>query len=188
MRKTSTALLAAAALTVGTTLAAAPAGALDFGSVTGALGRLCDLRPGSPGAPGPTDPGEPGEPGEPGTEDPAPEAPGEDGPRVSFDADGPYASGQTVTVSGEGFSGEGAGIYVGLVQDDQFSPTDASTWMKSKWVTAADIVDGSWSQELELVAVNEKGDCFANACSIYTVSAHGSPDRSQDTQTPVAFD
>lgn len=171
MRKTSTALLAAAALTVGTTLAAAPAGALDFGSVTGALGSLSDLLPGSPG-----------------TEDPAPEVPGEDGPRVSFDADGPYTSGQTVTVSGEGFSGEGAGIYVGLVEDDQFSTTGASTWMVTKWVGAGAITDGSWAQELELVAVNEKGDCLANACSIYTIAAHGSPDRSQDTQTPVSFE
>lgn len=182
MRKTSTALLAAAALTVGTTLAAAPAGALtlpDFGSVTGGLGSLSDLLERLPTDPGPTDPD---------GDDPGSEAPGEDGPRVTVDADGPYTDGQTVTVTGEGFSGENFGIYVGLVQEDKFSATDASNWMKSKWVTAADIVDGSWSQELELVAVNDQGDCIENACSIYTVAAHGVDDPSQTTQTPVSFE
>jgi len=182
MRKTSTALLAAAALAVGTTLAAAPAGALplpDLGSVTGALGSLSDLLDDAPGGPG-TETPEP--------EDPDQQAPGEDGPQVTFDVDGPYADGQTVTVTGEGFSGENFGIYVGLVQDDRFSAADASVWMSSRWVEAADIVDGTWTQELTLDAVTDQGDCLADTCSIYTVSAHGVDDPSQTTRTPVRFE
>lgn len=97
------------------------------------------------------------------------------------------AAGETVTVSGTGYSGAGAGIYVGLVQDDRFSPTDASAWMTTTYLTPNRIVDGRWSTELELTAVHGDSDCTRNACSIYTVAAHGSADRSQDTRTPVAF-
>lgn len=185
MRKTSTALLAAAALTVGTTLAAAPAGALtlpDLGSVTGGLGSLSDLLERLPTDPGPTDP----DGDDP--ENPGPEAPGEDGPRVTVDADGPYTDGQTVTVSGEGFSGQQPGLYVGLIEEDRFDRADAEVWMSTEFVRAGEIVDGKWSAELDLPAVNENGDCTVNSCSIYTVVAHGSSDESQDTQTPVSFE
>ncbi|WP_052030898.1 neocarzinostatin apoprotein domain-containing protein [Rhodococcus triatomae] len=102
-------------------------------------------------------------------------------------ADGLHAAGETITVSGTGFSGGGAGIYVGLVQDDRYSPTDASAWMTTAYLTPDRIVDGAWSTELELAAVTGDSDCTRSACSIRTVAAHGSPDRSQDTRTPVTF-
>ncbi|MFF0814207.1 neocarzinostatin apoprotein domain-containing protein [Rhodococcus sp. NPDC003318] len=101
--------------------------------------------------------------------------------------DGLDAAGEKVTVTGTGFSGAGAGIYVGLVQDDRFSATDASAWMATAYLTPDRIVDGHWSTELELAAVHGDSDCTRSACSIYTVAAHGSADRSQDTRTPVSF-
>ncbi|NMM85251.1 hypothetical protein B2J88_12870 [Rhodococcus sp. SRB_17] len=102
-------------------------------------------------------------------------------------ATGIAAAGETVTVSGTGFSGAGAGIYVGLVQDNKYSLTDAGAWMTTTWIKAANIVDGKWSTTVDAVAVKGASDCLANTCSIYTVAAHGSPDRTQDTKTPVAF-
>lgn len=101
------------------------------------------------------------------------------------------AAGQKITVNGEGFSGDGFGIYVGLVQDSQHSVTDASLWSGTQWVKAAQIVDGSWTAELDIKAVYGEevaSDCLANSCSIYTMAAHGSTDRTQDTKTPVTFE
>ncbi|RDI31414.1 hypothetical protein DEU38_104127 [Rhodococcus sp. AG1013] len=95
--------------------------------------------------------------------------------------------GETITVSGTGFSGAQPGIYVGLVQDDKFSATDAGAWITTAWIKAADIKSGSWSTTVDVVAVKGDSDCTQNACSIYTVAAHGSADRSQDTETPVSF-
>ncbi len=102
-------------------------------------------------------------------------------------ADGIVTTGETVTVTGTGYSGAGAGIYVGLIQDDRYSTTDASAWMTTAYLTPDKIVDGRWSTELDLAAVQGDSDCTRNACSIYTVAAHGSSDRSQDTRTPVTF-
>ncbi|TQF67042.1 hypothetical protein FK531_15805 [Rhodococcus spelaei] len=102
-------------------------------------------------------------------------------------SEGISAAGEKVTVTGTGFSGAGAGIYVGLIQDDHYSATDASAWMTTAYLTPDKIVDGRWSTELELTAVHGDSDCTRNACSIYTVAAHGSADRSQDTRTPVTF-
>ena len=95
--------------------------------------------------------------------------------------------GDTITVSGTGFSGAGAGIYVGLVQDDRFSPTDGSVWMTQTWIRPAEIVAGTWSTSVTVAATAGAFDCIENACSIYTVAAHGSTDRTQDTQVPVSF-
>ncbi|WP_307810589.1 hypothetical protein [Tomitella biformata] len=102
-------------------------------------------------------------------------------------AEGLDVNGETITVKGSGFSGEGAGIYVGLIQDDKFSVTDAGAWIVTEFVKAADMKDGAWTREVEVKAVMGDSDCTKNACSIYTVAAHGSSDRTQDSQTPVAF-
>ncbi|MGW6377251.1 neocarzinostatin apoprotein domain-containing protein [Rhodococcus sp. NPDC055112] len=96
-------------------------------------------------------------------------------------------NGEKVTVSGTGFSGGGAGIYVGLVEDDKYSATDATAWITTAYLTPDKIVGGNWSTELELRAVQGDADCTRSTCSVYTVAAHGSSDRSQDTRTPVAF-
>ncbi|RVW03863.1 hypothetical protein [Rhodococcus xishaensis] len=120
---------------------------------------------------------------DPGTGDPTPA-----GPQVTLSKSTDIAAdGETLTVSGTGFSGEGFGIYVGLVPDDKFSPTDASVWMASEWLRSGDIVDGNWTTTLDVVAIQGESNCLETSCSIYTVAAHGSPDRTQDTQTPVSF-
>src|SRR5699024_8803985 len=86
------------------------------------------------------------------------------GPTVSISAPGPYSDGQTVTVSGTGFSGAKPGLYVGLVQDDRFSATDASAWMTTAFLRPEQISGGSWSVEVTLPATTEAGDCTVNAC------------------------
>ncbi|MDH6281798.1 hypothetical protein [Prescottella agglutinans] len=97
------------------------------------------------------------------------------------------AAGETVTVSGSGFSASGPGIYVGLVQDDKFSTTNADAWISTAFIRPNQITGGAWSTTLDVMAAAGNSDCTVNACSIYTVAAHGSSDRSQDTRTPVTF-
>ncbi|MDI9914618.1 hypothetical protein QM600_05075 [Rhodococcus sp. IEGM 1379] len=96
-------------------------------------------------------------------------------------------SGETITVSGTGFSGSEPGIYVGLVQDNKFSATDASAWMTTAFIRPTQIIGGEWSTSVDVVGIAGASDCTKNSCSIYTVAAHGSSDRSQDTQTTVTF-
>lgn len=95
--------------------------------------------------------------------------------------------GDTITISGTGFSSSGPGIYAGLIQDDKFSTTDAGAWMTTAFITPNKIVDGAWSTTMDVMAVKGDSDCTKNACSVYTIAAHGSSDRSQDSQTPVTF-
>ena len=82
----------------------------------------------------------------------------------------------------------------GLVVDlrsgtyQQLGPVpDAAAWMTTKWLRSTDIVGGSWSAAIDVEAVKAGSDCLVNACSIYTIAAHGSSDRSQDTRTPITF-
>ncbi|MFZ2242462.1 MAG: neocarzinostatin apoprotein domain-containing protein, partial [Gordonia amarae] len=110
-------------------------------------------------------------------------------PAVSVSqASGLDPRGSKVTISGTGFSGAGAGVYVGLVQDSLFSTTDASGWGAVAFVTPVMMSGGAWSTTLTLKADYGKGNCLRNPCSIHTIAAHGSSDRSQDTSTPVTFD
>ncbi|GAB2651309.1 hypothetical protein ABI214_04560 [Prescottella soli] len=99
------------------------------------------------------------------------------------------AAGENITISGTGFDGAatGTGLYVGVIQDGKWSPTDASAWGAQTFVRPTQIVGGAWSTTLNLKAIQGGVDCVANACSIYTVMAHGSADRSQDTKTPITF-
>ncbi|RVW09803.1 hypothetical protein EGT67_10150 [Prescottella agglutinans] len=119
---------------------------------------------------------------DPGTENPAPQV------TVSKSTD-IAADGESITVSGTGFDGAaaGAGLYVGVIQDDKWSATDASAWGAQTFVRPAQIVGGAWSTALDIRAIEGGADCLANTCSIYTVMAHGSTDRSQDTRTPITF-
>ncbi|TJZ81147.1 hypothetical protein FCG67_00345 [Rhodococcus oryzae] len=95
--------------------------------------------------------------------------------------------GDTITIAGTGFSGSGPGIYAGLIQDDKFSTTDAGAWMTTAFITPNKITNGAWSVTMDVMAVKGDSDCTKNACSVYTIAAHGSSDRSQDSQTPVSF-
>ncbi|MFD4184084.1 hypothetical protein [Rhodococcus sp. NPDC058514] len=164
MRTFNKVAIAAVATTIACTMPVGVAGAitLPFGLDTGSLGSSAP------------------EPEEPGTEEPA--------PLVSLSkATDLTAAGETITVSGTGFSGEGAGLYVGLAQDNKFSTTDAASWMTTKWLKTTDIVAGAWTATIDVAAIAGTSDCLQNTCSIYTVAAHGSADRTQDTKTPVTF-
>ncbi|WP_430332057.1 hypothetical protein [Rhodococcus sp. ACT016] len=120
---------------------------------------------------------------DPGTENP-------DTPQVTLSkSTGIAAAGESITISGTGFGGAatGTGLYVGVIQDNKWSYSDASAWGAQAFVRPAQIVGGAWSTALDIKAIEGGADCAANACSIYTVMAHGSTDRSQDTKTPITF-
>ncbi|GED99994.1 hypothetical protein nbrc107696_04410 [Gordonia spumicola] len=139
--------------------------------------------PTTPTAPGTTAPGSPTTPVKP--------RPGA-GPSVSVDrTSGLNPAGDTVTVSGTGFSTSGPGVYVGLAQTDQFSVTDQSSFGdQAVWVATSNgrmRGDGSFSVQLPVKAKFARADCTKAACAVYTFAAHGSSDRSQDTATGVSF-
>ncbi|MFC0314599.1 neocarzinostatin apoprotein domain-containing protein [Gordonia phosphorivorans] len=122
----------------------------------------------------------------------APTAPASGGPSVSLSkSTGLNAAGDTVTVTGRGFSTSGPGVYVGIAQTDQHSSTDASAFGPGTvFVSTANgkmAADGSFAVALPVSARFGKADCTANACAVYTLAAHGSSDRSQDTSTRVTF-
>lgn len=110
------------------------------------------------------------------------------------------AEGGTVTVSGSGFTVAGPGIYVGLAAADGYDPSNPDSFGVVTWVKpggpdgqgmATLQADGSFETTLEVPAVFGEGagavDCRETQCAIYTLAAHGSPDRSQDTVTELAF-
>ncbi|MGW6377243.1 hypothetical protein ACWFRB_14395 [Rhodococcus sp. NPDC055112] len=168
MHKFNKAAIAAVAATITWTMSVGVAGALTtpFGDIdTGSLGSAGSSSP---------------EPEGPGPEVPA--------PLVSLSkATDLTADGDTITVSGTGFSGAGAGLYVGLIQDSKYSATDSTAWMTTKWLKPADFTAGAWTATIDVAAIKGDSNCLVNTCSIYTVAAHGSADRTQDTKTPVTF-
>ncbi|WP_420881348.1 hypothetical protein [Rhodococcus sp. (in: high G+C Gram-positive bacteria)] len=122
-----------------------------------------------------------------GSSDPGPETPA---PQVTASKTTDIAAaGEDITISGTGFDGAAArnGLYVGVIQDNEWSFTDADAWGAQTFVVPTSIVGGAWSTTLNIKAIQGGADCAANACSIYTVMAHGSTDRSQDTKTPITF-
>ncbi|MBV7295824.1 hypothetical protein KRX51_07850 [Corynebacterium sp. TAE3-ERU12] len=100
-------------------------------------------------------------------------------------------SGQTVQVSGRGFKTSGNGIYVGIAAMDNFSPTNQDAFgPDTTWLSRNNgklNSDGSFSISLPVQAKFGSTDCMKTQCAIYTLAAHGSSDRSQDTATPVGF-
>lgn len=100
-------------------------------------------------------------------------------------------SGDTIHVDGRGFKTSGQGIYIGIAQNDQMDVTNADSFgPDTQYVSTSRgnlTSDGSFSIDLPVSATFGSADCINNACSIYTIAAHGSQDRSQDTATPVSF-
>ncbi|STB94864.1 neocarzinostatin apoprotein domain-containing protein [Corynebacterium amycolatum] len=100
-------------------------------------------------------------------------------------------SGDTIRVEGKGFKTSGPGIYVGIAQNDQMDVTNADSFgPDTKFVSTSRgnlKSDGSFSVDLPVSATFGTADCMQNACSVYTIAAHGSSDRSQDTATAVSF-
>lgn len=100
-------------------------------------------------------------------------------------------SGDTIRVEGKGFKTSGPGIYVGIAQNYQMDVTNADSFgPDTKFVSTSRgnlKSDGSFSVDLPVSAKFGTADCMQNACSVYTIAAHGSSDRSQDTATAVSF-
>jgi len=96
-------------------------------------------------------------------------------------------NGEWLTVSGKGFSGKNFGIYVGLAQDNKYGPTKQNSFGETKWLKPNEIRGGRFTTRIKVKAVSGKINCKVNSCSIRTLSAHGVPDRTQDTKTPVSF-
>ena len=100
-------------------------------------------------------------------------------------------SGDTIRVEGKGFKTSGPGIYVGIAQNDQMDVTNADSFGPDTQFVSTSRgnlkSDGSFSVDLPVSAKFGTADCMKNACSVYTIAAHGSSDRSQDTATAVSF-
>ena len=100
-------------------------------------------------------------------------------------------SGDTIRVEGKGFKTSGPGIYVGIAQNDQMDVTNADSFGPDTQFVSTSRgnlkSDGSFSVDLPVSAKFGTADCMQNACSVYTIAAHGSSDRSQDTATAVSF-
>lgn len=120
-------------------------------------------------------------------------------------AAGLSASGASVSVSGSGFDAtgnNGFGIYVVFGPKKANFHQDANAFGAARWVhvkgaggspgQAPLSKDGSFSTTLSVKARFTDGngdqvDCLKTQCHILTFAAHGSPDRSQDTSTPLTF-
>ncbi|MGX7677844.1 neocarzinostatin apoprotein domain-containing protein [Jatrophihabitans sp. DSM 45814] len=123
------------------------------------------------------------------------------GPSVTLSKSaGLLPAGDAVTISGSGFSTTGAGIYLGIADTAKFSPTNAAAFGAVKWIhpggTAsasedALSADGTFSTTLNVAALFGSGstatDCTIDECAVFTLAAHGSPDRSQDTESALTF-
>jgi hypothetical protein len=120
-------------------------------------------------------------------------------PTVAVTQSAPDADGKvTLTVDGSGFAADPLGIYVAFGRADA-GFTDASAFQTAKWVhtgatpsSGQDVMngDGTFSTAITVTRTFTEGggratDCSIDACAVLTMKAHGTPDRTQDTATPV---
>lgn len=104
-------------------------------------------------------------------------------------------TGETVTVTGAGYTPTAPGIYVVFGPADPATPwwLDASVFGDAKWLNNTAMgANGTFTTTLDVVGSYEAStsvDCTlaAGACSVITMKAHGTPDRSQDVLVPLAF-
>ena len=96
----------------------------------------------------------------------------------------------TIDVEGTGYSGESPGIYVGVSEPGGASPTDASVYRGTKFLTPDKIVDGAFSTTLTLDAAEIATLDSTKTYSVYTLKAHGqaATDPSQTTEVPLNID
>lgn len=106
-------------------------------------------------------------------------------------------AGDSVNVTGAGFSPTGTGIYVAFLPVN--STTAADWWLidnsySASWLNAATLASsgGTFSLSRAVIGAFTGGDsvdydCTTSVCSVVTFKAHGSSDRTQDVITPVAF-
>ncbi len=104
-------------------------------------------------------------------------------------------AGEDVTVTGAGFLQQAPGVYVvyGPVDTATSWWLDASAFGDAEYVTPTGLgANGTFVKTLTASGTNVGSgnvDCTASGsnCSIATMRAHGSSDRSQDTVTPLTF-
>lgn len=107
-------------------------------------------------------------------------------------------AGQDFTITGEHFAPTGTGIYIAFGPDPALNPeawsTDAGLYQTAIWLNAAALApDGGFERVIEgMTAVytdahGAEVDCHVVSCGFVTMKAHGVPDRTQDTFTPVTF-
>ncbi|GAB3686064.1 hypothetical protein GCM10027589_54930 [Actinocorallia lasiicapitis] len=113
-------------------------------------------------------------------------------------------AGATISVRGTGFNATGNnkfGIYVAFGPKRSNYATDSLAFGAARWVHPggggagqANLTDaGAFSTTLAVTARYKDGhgaqvDCTKTSCYVITIAAHGVPDRSQDTFTPVTFE
>lgn len=105
------------------------------------------------------------------------------------------AAGETVTVTGAGYSQTAPGIYVVFGPVDTAAQwwLDASLFGDAKWLNNTALgANGTFTTTLNVVGsydANGTVDCAAaaGACSVATMKAHGTPDRTQDVVVPLTF-
>ncbi|MFC9971646.1 WxL domain-containing protein [Spirillospora sp. NPDC127200] len=119
---------------------------------------------------------------------------------------GANPAGQDLTVRGSGFSttaNGGLGVYVAFGPKNADYATNAGAFQVSKWVhknapagsTGQVKMNADGGFDVVLPGVKAKYtdgngnavDCLTTQCYVITIAAHGSPDRSQDSFTPVTF-
>lgn len=104
-------------------------------------------------------------------------------------------SGETVTVTGAGYAQTAPGIYVVFGPVDTAAQwwLDASLFGDAKWLNNTALgANGTFTTTLNVVGsydANGTVDCAAaaGACSVATMKAHGTPDRTQDVVVPLTF-
>ncbi|TYB42291.1 hypothetical protein [Actinomadura chibensis] len=118
-------------------------------------------------------------------------------------ASGLDPAGQTVTVRGSGFDparNNRFGVYVVFGPRGSDWATNSNAYLSATWVhpggsgggQAPMSASGGFSVSLTVKAKYTDGDgrkvdCLKTPCYVITMAAHGVPDRSQDTFTPITF-
>lgn len=110
----------------------------------------------------------------------------------------------TLKVSGSGFNATGNnkfGVYVAFGPKNADYATNASAFLAAMWVhpgasggeQAEMTADGRFSTTLSGITAQytdgsgKAVNCLVTLCYVITIAAHGLPDRSQDTFTPITF-
>ncbi|MFI0482867.1 IPT/TIG domain-containing protein [Actinomadura sp. 9N215] len=112
-------------------------------------------------------------------------------------------AGQTLTVRGSGFDparNNRFGVYVVFGPRGANWTSNSNAYLAAKWVhpggsgggQAPMSPSGGFSVTLSVKAKytdgdGKKVDCLKTQCYVLTMAAHGVPDRSQDTSTPIRF-
>ncbi|WP_131740612.1 hypothetical protein [Actinomadura roseirufa] len=114
-------------------------------------------------------------------------------------------AGQDLKIRGSGFSAtanNGFGVYVVFGPKGPDYATNANAFQASKWVhkgatpsAGQDVMNADGTFDITLPGVKAKYtdgdgknvDCLKTQCYVITMAAHGLPDRSQDSFTPVTF-